>query len=244
MSSRIGSYLWWLSAAVRKRKPQEESTWGQLMDAIGIVLDQGHDAIHISRRRRLILNPDQASTFWENYLDVDPLEPENPSPIESYYLSEDRSEDLNRHGRDRGLSRLPGESNSAFAWRIATHPHRARSFGTATGIKYVVEVLFELSCAQVVEYYADRQAWLILAGMGQPAYAEEVLSHLFDSSDQATYPGYGQTRIYSNSDLSTAFHYWVRVENPDEVAFEPDALIEIINQTKPAHTRAVVHIVE
>jgi hypothetical protein len=59
-----------------------------------------------------------------------------------------------------------------------------------------------------------------------------------------TYPGYGQTRVYSISDLSTAFHFWVRVENPDHIAFDPDALIEIINQTKPAHTRAVVHIVE
>lgn len=244
MSSRIGSYLWWLSAAVRKRKPQEESTWGQLLDALGSVLDQGHDSIHISRRRRFILNPDQAATYGENDLDVDPLDPENLSPLEAHYLSVDRSEDLNRHGRDRGLSRLPDESNSAFAWRIATHPHRARYFGTASGIKYVIEVLFGLSCTQVVEYYADRQAWLILASVEQPAYAEEVLSHLFDSSDQVANPGYGQTRVYSKSDLSTAFHFWVRIENPNAANFDPDALSEIINQTKPAHTRAVVHIAE
>lgn len=244
MSSRIGSYLWWLSATVRKHKPQEESTWGQLLDTIGAVLDQVHDSVQISRRRRFILNPDQQATYGEDYLDVDPIDPEGLTALEAFYLSDDRSADLDRHGRDRGLSRLPDENNSAFAWRIATHPHRARYFGTASGIKYVVEMLFGLSCTQVVEYYADRQSWLVLAAKDQPTYAEEVLSHLFSASDQAAYPGYGQTRVYSRSDLSTAFHFWVRVENPDHVVFDPDALIEIINQTKPAHTRAVVHIAE
>lgn len=244
MSSRIGSYMWWLSLAVRKRVPQDESTWGRLLDAIGTVLDRAHDAVQISRRRRFFLNPDQAATYGENYVDVDPFEPNGLTAMEAHYLSEARTADLDSHGRDRGLSRLPGESNSSFAWRIATHPHRARYFGTVSGIKYVIEGLFGLRCAQVVEYYADRQGWLILAMMDEPQYAEEMLSHLFSAADQVAYPAHRQTRIYSESDLATAFHFWVRVENPNHVSFDQDTLIEIINQSKPAHTRAVVHIAE
>ena len=244
MNSRIGAYLWWLSAAVRKRKPVEESTWGRLLDAIGTVLDNALDTIQVSRRRRFLLNLDQAATYGVDYVDANPVDPENPTPIEAYYLSETRTADLDRHGRDRGLSRLSGENNSAFAWRIATHPHRERSFGTAVGIRYVIEALFGLHCAQIVEYYADRLGWVLLAAEGQPSYAENVLSHLFNAVDQETYPDYGQTRIYSEADLSTAFHFWVRVENPDGVTFDPVALIETINRTKPAHTRAVVTIAE
>jgi|GEM_PF-849325 len=244
MNSRIGTYLWWLSAAVRKRKPAEESTWGRLLDAIGTVLDNALDTVQVSRRRRFLLNPDQAATYGADYIDVDPVDPENPTSIEAYYLSDQRIADLDHHGRDRGLSRLLAETNSAFAWRIATHPHRARTFGTAAGIRYVIEALFGLRCAQIVEYYADRLGWVLLAAQDQPSYAENVLSHLFSTADQDLYPEYGQTRIYSEADLSTAYHFWVRVENPEGVTFDPVALIETINRTKPAHTRAVVTIAE
>jgi len=244
MSSRIGLYLWWLTASVHKWKAQDESVWGRLLDAIGAVMDEVYDTIHISRRRRFILNPDQEDSYGENYVDVEPSDPEDLTPVDIYYQSGNRAADLNHHGLDRGLRRNANETNSAFAWRIATHPFRAQYLGTASGIKYVIEELFGLQCTELVEYYNDRFGWQILELKGQPVYAEEVLSHLFSIDDQAIYPIHGQTRIYSNTDLSTAFHFWVRVENPDQKTFDPEALIETIQQTKPAHTRALVHIVE
>ncbi|HHE47200.1 MAG TPA: hypothetical protein ENL08_05830, partial [Bacteroidetes bacterium] len=136
--SETSEYLWWLLPAVRKRKDRERSVLFELLDTIGRVLDEAKQAILTSRLRRYFLVRDES----------DP-----------YYAGAQRSADLEMHGLDRGLRRLPGESDTELLERIATLPYRNRFLGTKTGVKYLVEDIHGLSCDQVVEYYADDQAW-------------------------------------------------------------------------------------
>lgn len=243
--SRVGSYLWYLSAAVRKRKPVEESVWSRLLDAIGAVLDHTYDSVLVSRRRRLLLNPDQSATFGENYVDVEPADPNAPTAYESYYLANERTEDLDRHGRDRGLSRHSGESNSAFAWRIATHPYRAGFLGTVSGLKTLIEETFGLVCDRIVEYYHDKRRWLVADDADTNGRLSSDRSSLVSDADLSDVlaSGLRLTRIYSDHDLSLQFHFWVRISNPNGVTFDTESLAEAINAIKPAHTRAVIALV-
>ena len=93
--------MWWLLPAVRKRKDRDRSVLFGLLDTVGTVLDELKETIMTARLRRyfLIRNED------------DP-----------YYSSEQRSLDLDMHALDRGLRRLPGESDEALLARIATLP--------------------------------------------------------------------------------------------------------------------------
>lgn len=237
--SRVGSYLWYLSASVRKRKPLEESVWGRLLDAIGAVLDQAYDTVLVSRRRRLLLNPDQSDTFGESYVDVEPADPNAPTAFESYYLSDDRAKDLDRYGRDRGLSRHPGEDNSAFAWRIATHPYRAGFLGTASGLRALIQESFGLVCDRIVEYYRDKRRWRVADDADTAGRLSSDRSRLVSDADlnDAITNGVRLTRIYSDHDLSLQFHFWVRISNPNGVTIDTDSLTEAIqrDQARP-HT--------
>ena len=223
MNSGIGTYLWWLLPVVRKRKDKDASVLFGLLDAIGTILDEVKQAILTARLRRYFLVRDES----------DP-----------YYASPQRSADLDMHALDRGLRRLAGESDVDLLERISTLPYRNRFLGTKAGMKYLVEELFGLHCDQVVEYYADDQAWLILSAADQAAEAGVNISHVFRAVDEAVNEAYRQTRVYSEDDLSQAFHFWVSISNPGGAAFDEQMVVEAVNAQKPAHTRAVVHFTE
>ena len=216
-------YLWWLLPAVRKRKDQSRSVLFGLLDAVGTVLDELKTAILTARLRRYVLvrNPDHP-----------------------YYASDMRSADLDWHALDRGLRRLAGESDAALLERIVTLPYRNRFLGAKSGIKYLIEDIHKLQCDQVVEYYADDQAWVVFSRGDQECEVEINLSHVFNSDDMGIYDAYRQTRIYSRTDLSRAFHFWVSISNPQGIAFDPEVVVEAVNAVKPAHTRAVVHFTD
>ncbi len=215
--------MWWLLPTVRKRKESHESTLFGLLVAIGMVLDELKTVILTARLRRyfLIRNTD-----------------------DSYYSSQMRSADLDMHAFDRGLRRLPGENDTALLERISTLAFRNQFLGTKAGIKYLVEDIFGLTCEQIVEYYADDQAWIILSSTDQSAEAEVNISHVFSEDEINEQEAYRQTRIYSADDLSLAFHFWVHISYAQGTEIDEQVIVEPINVQKPAHTRAVVHFVE
>jgi len=212
--------MWWLLPAVRKHKEKHDSMLYGLLVTIGMVLDELKETIMMARLRRYFL-----------------IKTEN----DPYYSSELRSADLEMHALDRGLRRLPDESDEALLSRIATLPYRNRFLGTKTGMKYLIEDIFGLTCEQIVEYYADDQAWIVLSASDQSADAEVNISHVFRADEIAEYEAYRQTRIYSRDDLSLAFHFWVHVSSPQEVEIDEEVITEAINEQKPAHTRAVIN---
>lgn len=218
--NRSADYMWWLLPTVRKRKEKHESRFYGLLETIGMVLDELKAAILTARLRRyfLIRNDD-----------------------DSYYSSEMRSLDLDMHALDRGLRRLPGESDEALLARISTLPYRNQFLGTKAGMKYLIEDIFGLTCEEIVEYYADDQAWIVFRASDQSAEAEVNLTHVFGISDIEDYEAYRQTRVYSQNDLSLAFHFWVHISSPQEIEIDEEVITEAINEQKPAHTRAVVH---
>ena len=218
--SSSGHYMWWLLPSVRKQKPPAESRLYGLLDAVGVVLDELKAAILTARLRRYASIQDAS----------------NP-----YYASSDRSDDLDLHAADRGLRRLPGESDAALLERILTLPYRNRFLGTKAGMRYLIEEIHRLRCDQIVEYYADDQALIVLSESDQKAEVEHNLSHVFDGLDQGEFAAYRGTRIYSESDLTQAFHFWVAVSNPNGIGYDPEVVREAINAVKPAHTRGVVY---
>ena len=223
MINRITEYLWWLLPAVRKRKDRDKSVLFGLLDTIGTMLDEVKSAILTARLRRYFLKRTE----------------DDP-----YYSSELRTTDLDMHALDRGLRRLSGESDEALLTRIATLPHRNRFLGTKAGMKYLIEDIFGLNCEEIVEYYADDQAWIILSASDQSAEAEVNISHVFVRNEMSDYEAYRQTRIYSASDLSLAFHFWIHISYLQGMELDEQVVVEAINAQKPAHTRAVVHFTE
>ena len=221
--SRIADYLWYLLPAVRKHKEQHESNLFGLLLTIGTVLDELKTVIMTARLRCYFLVRDE----------------ENP-----YYISEARTTDLDMHALDRGLRRLPGESDTALLERISTLGFRNQFLGTKAGMKYLIEELFGLTCEQIVEYYADDQAWIIFSSADQSGEAEVNISHVFNDADVDLYEAFRQTRIYSDSDLSLAFHFWIHISYLQGTEIDEEVIVEAINAQKPAHTRAVVHFTE
>ena len=215
--------MWWLLPAVRKRKDKDKSVLFGLLDTVGTVLDELKVTIMTARLRRYFL-----------------IKTED----DPYYSSELRSLDLDMHALDRGLRRLPGESDEALLERISTLAYRNRFLGTKAGMKYLIEDIFGLTCEEIVEYYADDQAWIVFSASDQSAEAEINLTHVLDANDIEDYEVYRQTRIYSASDLSLAFHFWVHISYPQGMEIDEQVVVEAINAQKPAHTRAVVHITE
>jgi len=220
--SVIGQYLWWLLPQVRKRKQPGQSVLFGFLDATGTVLDELKQAILIVRLRR--------------YIAVC-----NPNTNIPYYDSEERSADLDLHALDRGLRRLGGETNDQLTERLLTLPYRNQFLGTKMGMKYLIEEIFRLRCDEIVEYYADDQALLILSNEDQSAEVEMNISHIFNLTDQEVYETYRQDRVYKAADLTLSFHFWVSISNPGEIHFEREVVIEAINSQKPAHTRALIY---
>ena len=220
MLSSSGEYMWWLLPSVRKQKSPAESRLFGLLDAVGAVLDELKSAILTARLRRYASVQDAS----------------NP-----YYTSSDRSDDLDFHASDRGLRRLPGESDTALLDKILTLPYRNRFLGTKIGMRYLIEDIHRLRCDQIVEYYGDDQAWIVLSESDQKAEVESNLSHLLGGIDQGEFAAYRGTRIYSESDLTQAFHFWVAISNPNGIGYDPEVVREAINAAKPAHTRGAVY---
>lgn len=218
--SRSAQQMWWLLPSVRKRKSPSESRLFGLLESVGTVLDELRIAILTARLRRyaLVGNSD------------DP-----------YYSQSERSDDLDGHALDRGLRRLAGGSDAALLERIATLPYLNRFMGTKEGMRYLIEDLHKLQCDQIVEYYADDQAWIVLTEVDQEAEVETNLSHVFLSTEVEMFGAYRGTRIYSKADLTQAFHFWISISNPNGWDYDADVVREAINAAKPAHTRAIVH---
>ncbi len=215
--------MWWLLPVVRKRKESHESTLFGLLVTIGMVLDELKITIQTTRLRRYFLTR---------------------NADDPYYGSELRSADLAMHALDRGLRRLHGENDTTLLERISTLAYRNQFLGTKAGMKYLVEDLFGLTCEQIVEYYADDQAWIVLGGTDQSAEAEMNISQVFSEDDVDAYEAYRQTRIYSTDDLSLAFHFWIHISYQEGTEIDKQVIVEAINAQKPAHTRAVVHFTE
>jgi len=223
LSNPIADYMWYLLPAIRKRKEKQESTLYGLLATIDMVLTGLKTVILTTRLRRYFLLRDE----------------NNP-----YYLSEMRTADLNMHALDRGLRRLPDESDVDLLERLSTLAYRNQFLGTKAGMKYLVEELFGLSCEQIVEYYADDQSWIVMDSKDQSSEAEVNISHLFSDAEVEVNEAYRQTRIYSATDLALAFHYWIHISYLQGMEIDKEVIVEAINAQKPAHTRAVVHFTE
>jgi len=223
LSNTIAEYLWWLLPAVRKQKEKSQSKLFELLEAIGLVLEKLKIAILTTRLRR----------YYLIRYEADP-----------YYRSELRSADLDLHALDRGIRRLPSESDAALQERIATLGYRNQFLGTKAGMKFLIEDIFGLTCEQIVEYYADDQSWILLNTEDQSGEAEVNISHVFSVEDVDFFEAFRQTRIYSADDLSLAFHFWMHVSYPQGMGIDQQVVREAINAQKPAHTRAVVHFTE
>ena len=221
--NNFADFMWWLLPAVRKQKEKSQSRLYGLLVSIGLVLEELKIAILTARLRRYFLIRHEA----------DP-----------YYSSELRSADLVMHALDRGLRRLPSESDAVLLNRISTLGYRNQFLGTKAGMKYLIEAIFGITCEQIVEYYADDQAWIILDSEDQSREAEVNVSHIFSADDIGIYEAYRQTRIYSPDDLSLAFHFWIHITYSQGMEVDQQVIIEAINAQKPAHTRAVVHFTE
>ena len=215
--------MWWLLPEVRKRKEKQDSTLYGLLVTIGVILDELKSAILTTRLCR-----------YSRVRDAD-----NP-----YYDSALRTADLDRHALDRGLRRLLGEDDTGLLERISTLAHRNQFLGTKAGMKYLIEELYGLNCEQIVEYYADDQAWIILTEVNQTAEAEINISHIFSDQEVDSFEAFRQNRIYSEDDLSLAFHFWIHISYQQGMEIDEEVILETINAQKPAHTRAVVHFTE
>ena len=220
--SIIGQYLWWLLPQVRKRKEPGQSVLFGFLEAVGAVLDELKQAILIAHLRR--------------YIAV-----RNPNTNVPYYDFAERTSDLDLHALDRGLRRLAGETNEQLTERLLTLPYRNHFIGTKIGMKYLIEEIFRLRCDEIMEYYADDQALLILSDAEQAAEVEMNISHIFNENDQLIYETYRQNRLYRESDLTLSFHFWMSISNPEGIQFDREVITEAINSQKPAHTRALIY---
>ena len=223
--SIIGDQIWYLLPQRRKRKTKQDSVLYSFMDAVGGVLDALKLAILIARLRRYFLVRTNEDT-------------------EDYYTSDERTTDLEAHGRDRGLMRLPGETDDELLERISTLPYRNGFLGTKTGMKYLIEDLFGLQINTIVEFYADDMLWIVLSEREHRLEAEINLSHVFNAEDQITWDAYRQNRIYGGGDVTHAFHFVINISNPESIDFDPDIVTELVNAQKPAHTRSILIFME
>ena len=220
--SVIGNQIWWLLPQVRKRKTKDQSVLWGVIDAIGEVLDSLKQAILISRLRRFFLIRTDTET-------------------QDYYSSPERSSDLEAHGRDHGLMRLPGETDEQLLERISTLPYRNGFLGSKTGMKYLIEKIFSLQLDDLIEFYPDDHLWMVLSEDDQEMESEINLSHIFNAEDQETWDAFRQNRIYREADVTQAFHFVLNISNPNSAEYDPEVVTELVNAQKPAHTRAIIN---
>lgn len=220
--SMIGNQIWWLLPQRRKLKSKEQSVLWGLIDAVGVVLDDLKQAVLISRLRRFFLIRTNTET-------------------QDYYTSPERSSDLEAHGRDRGLMRLPGETDEQLLERISTLPYRNGFMGSKTGMKYLIEEIFGLQLDDLIEFYPDDHLWMVLSEDDQEMESEINLSHIFNAEDQETWDAFRQNRIYGEADVTQAFHFVLNISNPNSAEYDPEVVTELVNAQKPAHTRAIMN---
>ena len=223
--SIIGNQIWYLLPHRRKRKAKQDSTMWGFVDAVGAVLDTLKLAVLTARLRRYFLVRVNEET-------------------EDYYTSDERTTDLEAHGRDRGLMRLPGETDNDLLERISTLPYRNGFLGTKTGMKYLIEDWFGLQINTIVEFYADDMLWIVLLEDKQDLEVEINLSHVFNAEDQIIWDAFRQNRIYGRDDVTHAFHFVINISNPGSVDFDPEIVTELVNAQKPAHTRSMLIFME
>ncbi len=198
--------------------------WG-LVGAVGEILDTLKTTILISRLRRFFLIRSNTDT-------------------QDYYSSPERSADLEAHGRDRGLMRLPSETDQQLLERLSTLPYRNGFLGSKTGMKYLIEEIFGLQLDTLVEFYADDLALIVLSENEQAAETEINLSHVFNLQDQEIWDAYRQNRVFRSGDVTQAFHSSLNISNPASVDYDPEVVTELVNAQKPAHTRAIIYFSE
>ena len=220
--SVIGDQIWWLLPQIRKRKTREQSVLWGLIDAVGEVLDGVKQAILTSRLRRFFLIRTNTET-------------------QDYYSSPERSSDMEAHGLDRGLMRLPGETDQQLLERISTLPYRNGFLGSKTGMKYLIEKIFGLQLDDLIEFYPDDHLWMVLSEDDQEMEAEINISHVFNAEDQETWDAFRQNRIYREADVTQAFHFVLNISNPNSAEYDPEVVTELVNAQKPAHTRAIIN---
>ncbi len=223
--SVIGDYIWWLLPQRRKLKTKQESVLYGFIDAVGAVLDELKLTILIARLRRFFLVRTNADT-------------------EDYYTSPERTLDLEAHGRDRGLMRLPGETDQQLLERISTLPYRNGFLGSKTGMKYLIEDIFGLQLDTLIEFYPDDMALILLSAEDQDAEAEVNISHIFNQADQTTWQAYRQNRVFRDSDVTQAFHFILNISNPASKEYDAEVITQLVNSQKPAHTRAIINFTE
>ena len=221
----IGNQIWWLLPQRRKLKTKEQSVLWGLIDAVGEVLDSLKQAILISRLRRFFL--------IRTIIDT-----------QDYYTSPERTLDLEAHGRDRGLMRLPGETDAQLLERISTLSYRNGFLGSKTGMKYLIEEIFGLMVNDIIEFYPDDMALIVLSEHDLSGETEINLSHVFNAEDQIAWDAFRQNRIYRGGDVTQAFHFVISISNPDDVDYDPEVVEELVNAQKPAHTRAIIYFNE
>ena len=220
--SIIGNQIWWLLPQRRKRKTKQDSVLYGLIDAVGEALDMLKLAILISRLRRFFLVRANADT-------------------QDYYTSDERTTDLEAHGRDRGLMRLPSEIDDELLERISTLPYRNGFLGSKIGMKYLIEEIFGLQLDMLVEFYADDMALITLSEDDQAAETEINISHVFNAEDQEIWDAYRQNRIFSEDDVTQAFHFALNISNPGSAEYDSEVVTQMVNAQKPAHTRAIIY---
>ncbi len=223
--SVIGNQIWWLLPQRRKRKTKEQSVLWGFVDAVGEVLDALKQAILISRLRRFFL--------IRTIIDT-----------QDYYTSPERTFDLEAHGRDRGLMRLPGETDAQLLERISTLSYRNGFLGSKTGMKYLIEEIFGLMVNDIIEFYPDDMALIVLSEHDLSGETEINLSHVFNAEDQITWDAFRQNRIFRRNDFTQAFHFVISISNPENLDYDPEVVEELVNAQKPAHTRAIIYFNE
>ena len=225
MESRLGPWLQRMLPSVRRKK--DDSVLAGLLDAWGLSLDAAKDAIYELRRRGLLWTLGDSTN--------------------SYYATDLRTGDLERHALDRGTRRLAGETDTQLWNRLAILPATRPFAGSAMGMRYLVEDVLGHALSALTVYADDPQSWLWLEDGDLAARVEEDRPHVFSVADQAD-PGTDalrQTRVFRQADLDMRFTFWLTVETASALPAEEKArIIELICAEKPAHAAAVVHFVE
>ena len=111
-------------------------------------------------------------------------------------------------------------------------------------MKYLIEEIFGLMVNDIIEFYPDDMALIVLSEHDLSGETEINLSHVFNAEDQITWDAFRQNRIFRRNDFTQAFHFSMNISNPDDVDYDPEVVEELVNAQKPAHTRAIIYFIE
>ncbi len=225
MESRLGSHL--LALLPKVRRLVDDSVLGRLLDAFGLSYDAAKDAIYEMRRRGYL---------WTL-----------GSGTNSYYATDLRTADLERHALDRGTRRLAGETNAELEARLAIMPNTRQYAGSAMGMMYLVEDVLGHTLSALTVYADDPEARIMRTATDDAAQVESERSHLFSAADQADpdMDGMRQSRLFSQADLDIRFTFWLSILPASALDSEERTRVsELVMAEKPAHTACVLTFVE